>query len=164
MPLQVETKRFLILFSFFQVNLSMVFANNYYVSSSGNDRNSGRSIKDAWKGLEKVSQQKFEPGDTVFFRCDDVFMGTLELNSSGTVNNPIVYTSFGKGKKPKLKGTFTITEFANTGENRHQSKAEQDILFLYHSSTIFKHEEVFNIYVRKTPGRKLVSISSKAFG
>ncbi len=53
---------------------------NYYLSSSdGNDDNSGLSMDKPWKSLSKISAQILHPGDSVFFKAADTFMGQLNI-------------------------------------------------------------------------------------
>lgn len=72
----------------------------YYVSSEGNDSNSGQSESQAWQSLQRVSEHSFSPGDTLFFNSGDEFTGTLNLdsNDAGTPEQRLVITSYGRGK------------------------------------------------------------------
>ncbi|MEP2023971.1 MAG: right-handed parallel beta-helix repeat-containing protein [Reichenbachiella sp.] len=54
--------------------------------------------------MEKVNNLNLLPGDSVFFKCGDRFMGHLLLNESGNQNSPIVITSYGIGNKPIISG------------------------------------------------------------
>lgn len=73
--------------------------NIYYVSNDGDDDNSGLSITAPWKSLEKVSNSKLSDGDTVLFRCGDIFRGYVKTHSN------VTYGSYGNGKKPRLYGS-----------------------------------------------------------
>ena len=75
---------------------------SYYVSSEGNDRNDGKSPETAWRSLGKVNATAFRPGDTIRFegghRFDNqelTYGSSLFVTNSGTIDSPIVYTSFG---------------------------------------------------------------------
>ncbi|MFW6219120.1 MAG: right-handed parallel beta-helix repeat-containing protein [Bacteroidota bacterium] len=107
---------------------------NYYVSSAGNDKNSGKSENDAWKSIDRVNRQNLSPGDTVFFLSGDVFKGELIIQYSGSKENPIVFTAFGKGKKPVLKGSQTITGFTSSGDNIYTAKTIHQVKNLYHDN------------------------------
>jgi hypothetical protein len=75
---------------------------NYYVSSSGNDSNPGTSISTPWKTLDKLDAVDFKPGDVVHFHRGENWSGRFEVTESGTPDNPIRFTSYGKGSFPKL--------------------------------------------------------------
>jgi hypothetical protein len=73
--------------------------NVYYVSQSGDDSNPG-TIDKSWMSIDKVNSVDLNPGDTVFFHGDQVFAGTLKLDSldSGDENMDLVITSYGEGR------------------------------------------------------------------
>lgn len=76
----------------------------FYVSNDGDDIDNGTSETTPWKSLQQVSQSRFIPGDSIFFRRGDVFTGQLVVNSSGTTGAPIVFSSYGTGDKPVIDG------------------------------------------------------------
>ena len=77
--------------------------NVYYVDAfDGDDGNTGTSERQAWQTLSKVSQQTFGPGDTILFKRNQTFSGTLKLNGSGTKDYPITVDAYGGGEKPHL--------------------------------------------------------------
>jgi len=71
----------------------------YYVSSTGDDGNSGLWPVFAWRSITRVNQQFLRPGDRVLFEADSVFPGTivLEPGESGTPVAPITFGSYGPG-------------------------------------------------------------------
>jgi len=73
---------------------------NYYLSATGNDSNDGLTIKNASRTLDKINGINFKPGDSLFLEGGTIFHGTLQLTSddNGSVGNPVVISSFGKGK------------------------------------------------------------------
>jgi len=73
---------------------------NYYLSATGNDSNDGLTIKNAWRTIDKINGINFKPGDSLFLEGGTVFHGTIQLTSddNGSVGNPVVFSSFGKGK------------------------------------------------------------------
>jgi hypothetical protein len=79
-------------------SLERANANNYYVSPTGKDNNSG-SAAAPWKTIGKVNSFDFAPGDRVSFLGGATFAGNLYLDSSdaGTSANPVVVTSYGTG-------------------------------------------------------------------
>jgi len=59
-------------------------ATTYYVSNAGSDDNSGTSIDNAWKTIDKVNaeQSEFKPNDKILFRCGDIFRGKMLITSN----------------------------------------------------------------------------------
>jgi uncharacterized protein YjdB len=86
---------------------STVYASGsvYYVDSvGGDDANAGTASGSAWKTLSKVNGTVFQPGDTIMFKADGVWTGTLSPKGSGTEGNPITITMYGEGHKPLIAG------------------------------------------------------------
>lgn len=83
-------------------------AGNYYLSSTGNDLNSGKSKESAWKTLDKLASVSLEGGDTVFFERGSVWYGSLPVKS-GDNEAYLVYTSYGdSGCKPVINGSIRL--------------------------------------------------------
>lgn len=81
----------------------------YYVSSSaGNDVNTGKTAVQAWRTLDKVNQNEFKPGDTLYFKSGDSWIGQLMPKGSGASGFPIVIDKFGGTKKPLIDGNGVI--------------------------------------------------------
>lgn len=76
----------------------------YYISTSGNDANSGLKPGKAWKSIEKVNEILFKPGDRILFRCGDKWEGSTGLRpqGNGSEKMPIVIGSYGEGHKPVI--------------------------------------------------------------
>ncbi len=76
-------------------------AASYYVSSTGNDSNDGRSSSSAWLTIGKVNSSSFGAGDNLFFEGGQTFTGCLTFNSSnvfGTSStSPFTIGSYGTG-------------------------------------------------------------------
>ncbi len=87
----------------------------YYFANKGNDNNSGNSPEQAWRSLERIQDIKLEPGDEIYFKCGDVFEGSLTLNTAGTGESPVIISSYGEGGKPVLSGSmvFKVEESKN---------------------------------------------------
>ena len=77
-----------------------VNANTYYVSTSGNDENSGLSVNEPWQTTAKVDSFDYQAGDNILFKGGEVFDGVLYNESlvNGTPGNPITFGSYGTGK------------------------------------------------------------------
>jgi uncharacterized repeat protein (TIGR02059 family) len=96
---------------------SLVSANIYYVSSSGNDAANGLSESTSWNSISKVNSSFsiFKPGDQILFKRGDVFYGTITVTSSGSAGNPILLGAYGSGDAPAISGFTTISGWTNEG-------------------------------------------------
>ena len=70
----------------------------YYVSSTGNDENDGKTSRTPWKTLKKVSEAELFPGDGVLFHRGDLFRGFVRVRPG------VTYAAYGTGDKPKFYG------------------------------------------------------------
>lgn len=104
---------FIIIFSFFVLSGN---AKKYYISNSGDDKNIGTSINTPWLSLNKVNGTIFQPGDSILFKCGDSFNGSLNITVSGTVNDPIMYASYGSGRKPIINGLAILSGWTKQGD------------------------------------------------
>lgn len=79
--------------------------NLFYVDSeNGDDENSGRSPEKAWKSLENVNDNEFEPGTKILLKRGSVFYEQLVPKSSGKPGKYIIIDSYGSGPKPIING------------------------------------------------------------
>ncbi len=95
---------FTLLFLFYSTGS---LAASYYVSSTGNDANSGTSVVDAWATIDKVNSTVFLPGDALYFEGGQTFHGSIYLNDSDA-NNPdniFIISSYGTGRATINAGT-----------------------------------------------------------
>jgi hypothetical protein len=105
----------LILFIF--LITSTLLADNFYISSSGNDSNNGTSASTPWKTLAKVTQSlangTISPGDSILFKRndswspsslngDDLALITIPKEWWGSESAVTVFGAYGSGNKPKL--------------------------------------------------------------
>ena len=93
-PFRIITPLVLIL------NVWPALGTTYYISSTGNDNNTGTSQSAAWATVSKVNDMSFAPGDTVQFEGGKTFKGPLQLDSNdkGTAASRLVITSYGAGR------------------------------------------------------------------
>jgi hypothetical protein len=118
--------------------VSASFGADYYLSNEGNDENSGVSPDEAWQTIDQLNDVVLGPGDVVHFRAGDTWRGPmLTVNQSGELGNPILFTSYGEGEKPRLLGSlreslWIRTENSNiwesAGEYSATSRAAQIFL------------------------------------
>ena len=52
---------------------------DYYVSSLGDDSNSGLSERQPWRSIDRVNAAQLLPGDSIWFRANQTFSGNLCL-------------------------------------------------------------------------------------
>jgi hypothetical protein len=76
-------------------------AQTYYVSSSGNDSNSGLSAEQAWKTIGHVNARMDQlTGATVLFERGQTFIGQLSITADG-----LTVGAYGGGNKPLIRAT-----------------------------------------------------------
>lgn len=80
----------------------------YYVSNSGNDSNAGTSTGTAWQTITHVNAQTFLPGDSILLQKGGTWLEGLIIPSSGSINNPITFSSYGAGVQPILDEATTL--------------------------------------------------------
>lgn len=115
----------------------------YFVSSEGNDQNTGLSEKQAWLTLDRVNEHAFSAGDTLYFRSGEEFAGTLTLGSedSGTPEKLLHINSYGEGvaKINGLEGRafyadscdfFTLENLELFGKGRKSGNTSDGILVM----------------------------------
>ncbi len=95
---------------FVVLSLGIVSGTEFYVDSkSGDDNRPGTNARTAWRSLDKVNDAKLQPGDSVLFKADGVWYGSLEPKS-GESGKPILYGSYGKGAKPSFRRSVPLNK------------------------------------------------------
>tara|TARA_B110000037_G_scaffold205792_1_gene251051 strand:+ start:510 stop:1955 length:1446 start_codon:yes stop_codon:yes gene_type:complete len=157
----------LILFSNVLVGQSDFVSSQYYIdSNNGDDNNNGIEINYPWKTFENLKLLKLYPGDNILLKSGSVFNDNLEFNDSGSLNNPIVMTSFGKGDKPIINGngkeSFTVMlrnveyweldgfEITNNGKARKEKRT--GLTILAEDSGVLHNIIIKNLVVRDVNG------------
>ncbi len=88
---------FIVLGLFFFVT-TKTNATSYYLNSrTGSDTNSGLTKDLAWKSLLHLGQDQFLPGDSILFAKGSAYTGGFVFKSSGTMAQPIVFSSYSVG-------------------------------------------------------------------
>lgn len=93
-------------------------ATNYYFSTSdpaADDNNLTNTFSTPWKTITKLNSLIFSAGDSVFFKCGDIFRGNIVINQGGNSANPVVFTSYGTGNKPIINGSELVNNWTATG-------------------------------------------------
>lgn len=104
---------------------SEVNATGYYVNSQdGLDSDNGASSETPWKTLSKVSDQTFQPGDSIRFKCGSSYTGCVSIKGDGTESDPITITDYGTGDAP----SFTNPDNANNNGNAMQIRGDYHIV------------------------------------
>lgn len=116
------------LYIFFLFFVSNCSAGIYYVSSvSGNDSRSSIEAQNAltpWRSLNKINSfsVNFIPGDVVLLKRGESFYGDINISSSGTSNNPIIFGAYGTGSKPLITGFLKISNWTQFGIGIYEFK------------------------------------------
>jgi hypothetical protein len=129
-------------------------AETYYVDAdSGSDTNAGTATDQAWKSLERVNRQTFQPGDQLRFKAGTRHAGQLKPQGSGAIvdgkPSPIVIGKYGEGPLPRIEGEGQVLD---TLLLRNVEFWEiQDL-------------EITNLGQQREPWRTGVRVSSDGFG
>ncbi len=122
---------------------------DYYVSNSGNDRNSGTSPSRPWKTVSKVNKSWFSPGSIIHFKCGDVWREQL-IAASGNAGGYVTYTSYGSGPKPLFLGSVNLTGSFNwtpVGKNLWTISNPRQKFYKDVGNIIFNNGDAFGIKV-----------------
>ena len=108
-------------------------ATNYYISSDGNDANTGTSQAQAWKTIGRMTQSIFslQPGDQILFKRSGTYSGRLEIPLSGTASQPITIGAFGSGNTPIISGGVVVTNWTVYQGNIWKATVTEDVKFLF---------------------------------
>ena len=68
------------------------------------------TAKAPWKSVWRVARARLSPGDRVLFKRGQTFRGQMRLECVGTAQNPIVFSSYGEGPPPSLRGSALRSE------------------------------------------------------
>lgn len=102
-------------------------AANYYFSSAGGDdtRSFSEAQKPAtpWKTISHFNRivNRLSPGDSILFKRGEKFDGGLVINTSGTVEAPIVIGAYGTGAKPVISGLWEVSDWHSIGNSIFES-------------------------------------------
>ncbi|WP_457270828.1 right-handed parallel beta-helix repeat-containing protein [Pedobacter sp. UYEF25] len=139
----------------------------YYVDGKrGNDNQSGLSKEKAWKTLNKVNEVVLMPGDSVLFRSSTIYSGHLKISCRGKSGNKIVFSSFGKGERPKIEANGLFSEavlifnseflkfenFEITNQGEHPKAKRIGLQITLDNFGISYNTEIMNLYVHDVNG------------
>ncbi len=101
-------------------------ATTYYVSTTGDDDNTGTTKTAPWKSITKVNtvSSDFRPGDRVLFKRGDTWHETLRLSCTGNKAKPIIVGAYGNKDKPLpvFDGTCnSVISWQQVGPNLYKS-------------------------------------------
>jgi hypothetical protein len=125
----------IIALGFFSLSVN---ATTYYVSSLGNDANSGTNESLPWRSLAKVNSLIPRPGDVILFRSGDEWSGTITVKASGALGSPITYGAYGTGAKPKIYGSEKISGWVQYSGNIFKASFSKPITQLFLDGTRMK--------------------------
>ncbi|HEX8547840.1 MAG TPA: T9SS type A sorting domain-containing protein, partial [Cytophagaceae bacterium] len=104
----------------------------------GNSINSGLSSNSTWD-LSTVNSYggKFKAGDSILFKCGDTFRGTLKIqNYNTTVAGRLIFSSYGKGAKPVIKGSSMISNWVSIGNNLWRADYAKNAKHLFRNNKV----------------------------
>ncbi|MEJ7683883.1 MAG: Ig-like domain-containing protein [Segetibacter sp.] len=107
--------------------LHSAWAATYYFSTlSGDDSRTStqaRNPSTPWKTISKLNSffSSLQPGDSVLFKRDETFYGSVTISRSGIKGSPIVISAYGIGNRPVITGLTTLTNWADVGNGIYES-------------------------------------------
>jgi hypothetical protein len=89
----------------------------YYVRPDGDDGASGDAWAVAWRSIDRVNEQRLEPGDRVLFQAGFSYPGTLVLDArdAGSALAPVTISSTGEGRATIDASQGSAIEIRNAG-------------------------------------------------
>ncbi len=133
-----------------------MFATNYYVDGvNGSDKNDGKSPETAWKSFSPSTTNKaffFRAGDAIYIKAGTTYANQQLsiIECKGTVEDPLVITSYGEGAKPII----------NMGTLASPLDGKRAALYLKNSSGV----EVSNIGLENYVGSPTTTARQQKFG
>lgn len=95
------------------INTDLFSVNYYFSTTDGNDlftESQAQSPDTPWKTIDKLNEvmHLIKAGDSILFKRGDVFTGQIILSSSGTPENKLVFSAYGVGEAPIIRGNTEI--------------------------------------------------------
>ena len=125
----------------------------YYVSSiNGNDNNTGKSEKEAFRSLDKINEIVLKPGDKVLLQAGSIFENQyLHIKGSGSADAPIIIDKYGEGNLPKIntngKGVWHQDYGKQLDNPRHKYKGDVSSSILLYD---VEYIEISNLEITNT--------------
>lgn len=128
-------------------------ANEFYVSQSGDDANSGTK-ESPLRSIQKLNTLVLKPGDKVLLKGGDMFEGTLSLTLEGEIGKPIIITSYdnekdnavifaGNSEGVLLGGRhFQFTKIDVKGSGRKEGNTSNGITIVDATDALLEHVTV----------------------
>jgi parallel beta-helix repeat protein len=106
-----------IIIAFILLTGNISFAANKYFSSTGNDITGDGSINNPYQSITKLNAifSTLSAGDSVLLKRGGTWYGTITVNKSGAIGNPITIGAYGTGENPVITGFTTISGWVNEG-------------------------------------------------
>ncbi len=127
----------------------------YYISTDGDDKNSGTSEGKAWRSIDRVNNHDLSPGDKILFLGGDEFEGTIKLTGEdgGSEELRVIISSFGEeralinGKdKEGIRADsclyLTIENLAIKGQGRKSGNTTDGLLVTKCDGVVINEVEV----------------------
>lgn len=87
----------------------------YYVDSrTGSDSRSGQSPGHAWRSLARAADARLDGGDRLLLRRGGSWQTELDLADSGTASRPVMVSSYGNGRPPRIGNGSTCVRITGS--------------------------------------------------
>jgi len=109
----------------------------YYVSSTGNDLNTGLSEQFPWRTITKVNLiiPTMVLGGQILFKRGDKFVGSINITLLG-LSNELIFGAYGSGNLPIITGKKSITGWTQHSPNIYKANISESISHLYVSNKL----------------------------
>lgn len=105
-----------------------VMGADYYLDPAGDDAKDGETLQTAWKTLKRLNTAELLGGDTVRFKAGGLWRGSIKPRS-GEEGEPITYTVYGEGAKPRIYGSAELKDcWEPAGKNLWQTPVDKTTL------------------------------------
>lgn len=116
----------LLVFAFNCIFISAEASSYYFSTASGNDSRSAAQAQNPltpWKTINKLNNilDSLQPGDSILFKRGEIFVGSISVRKSGTLNAPIVFSAFGKGNNPVITSLVSLSQWEPVGDGIWES-------------------------------------------
>jgi len=107
----------------------IIAGKNYYFSTlTGDDSRTlaqAQNPSTPWKTINKLNSifTSLLPGDSVLFKRNEIFSGSIQVQKSGSSTLPIVISAYGTGNNPVITGFISLTGWVSSGNGVFQTNA-----------------------------------------
>lgn len=152
--MSVWSKSIFFVLAFGAVNAATgrTYSKDYYINTeTGKDDNDG-SLDHPWKNSWRIGVTDLRPGDAIYFARGQKWTGGFAVDSSGTIESPILVSAYGTGERPILTNPDNKKNHGNCLRIRGDHVTVENLHFDAAADANGKRVDVFEvgaIYIAK---------------